>query len=823
MNWKRIAPHLLAVGVFLIITVMYCRPALEGKVLQQSDVLNWKGMAQGSFEYKEKNGHFPLWTNTLFGGMPTYQVAIDPPNPVSLMYIHKIITLFLPSPFCFFFLMCISFYFLSQVLRLDYRLGILAALGYAFASYTPIIVSVGHETKALAMGYVPALLGGIFLIFQKRYYVGAAFTALFAGLMIAMNHPQISYYFLLAIAVMCITYAVYWIKEKDFAHLLKSFGILAVCALLGLMANMVVLATTYDYSKATARNGTLQLDSTGTKQVESNGLDIDYAFTWSYGVAETMSLLVPNVYAGASSGQELTGESNLSKYVQSKGADAAQAESFAKGFPMYWGPQTLGTSGPVYLGAVMCLIFILGLIYLKGADKWWIAIACVMGILMSWGKNFAGFNEFLFNNLPMYNKFRAPSMALVIPQLLFPLLSMLALQKLFFGKGDKIVISKAIRNTGFVMLGLILLAAAMYSTFSYRTVTDDNLIAQLKQYYGPDESTGIYNALIADRQSLFGSDLLRSIVFAGMAFGLLWFWMKEKLQLKYVLPALVLLSSIDVIVEGRRYLNNDNFQTKDDQSASYFSPTPVDEQILADTGYYRVLNLTRDVFNDAITSYFHNSVGGYHPAKLAIAEDVLSFHLRKQPMNLHVLDMLNTKYVIVPDDKGQPMVQMNPGAVGACWFVQHVQFEKDAVSAIKALDNFNPRDTAIVEAAYKSSVPFLPAYDSTASIRLVENNNDVITYKSSSTANQFAVFSEIFYDRGWKATIDGKEVPIVKTNYELRGLAIPAGSHTIVFDFKPSSYYDSVKIAIAASAIVWLLILFVIFRYVKRKGKEGWD
>ena len=513
----------------------------------------------------------------------------------------------------------------------------------------------------------------------------------------------------------------------------------------------------------------------------------------------------------------------MEKHFFGEGADAAQAESFAKGFPMYWGPQTLGTSGPVYLGAVMCLIFILGLIYLKGADKWWIAIACVMGILMSWGKNFAGFNEFLFNNLPMYNKFRAPSMALVIPQLLFPLLSMLALQKLFFGKGDKIVISKAIRNTGFVMLGLILLAAAMYSTFSYRTVTDDNLIAQLKQYYGPDESTGIYNALIADRQSLFGSDLLRSIVFAGMAFGLLWFWMKEKLQLKYVLPALVLLSSIDVIVEGRRYLNNDNFQTKDDQSASYFSPTPVDEQILADTGYYRVLNLTRDVFNDAITSYFHNSVGGYHPAKLAIAEDVLSFHLRKQPMNLHVLDMLNTKYVIVPDDKGQPMVQMNPGAVGACWFVQHVQFEKDAVSAIKALDNFNPRDTAIVEAAYKSSVPFLPAYDSTASIRLVENNNDVITYKSSSTANQFAVFSEIFYDRGWKATIDGKEVPIVKTNYELRGLAIPAGSHTIVFDFKPSSYYDSVKIAIAASAIVWLLILFVIFRYVKRKGKEGWD
>lgn len=823
MNWKRITPHLLAVGIFLVITVLYCRPALEGKVLQQTDVLHWKGMAQGSFEFKEQHGHFPLWTNTLFGGMPSYQVAMEAPNPVSLMYIHKVLTLFLPSPFCFFFLMCLSFYFLSQVLRLDYRLGILAAIGYAFASYTPIIVSVGHETKALAMGYAPALLGGIFLIFQKRYYVGAAFTSLFAGLMIAMNHPQISYYFLLAIGIMCITYAIYWLRQKDVMHLVKSFALLLVCAVLGVMANMVILATTYDYSKATARNGTLQLDSTGSKQVATTGLDIDYAFTWSYGVGETMSLFVPNVYGGASSGAELTSESNLAKYLVSKGVDAAQSESFAKGFPMYWGPQALGTSGPVYLGAIMCLLFILSMIYLKGADKWWIAAACLFGIMLSWGKNFAGFNEFLFNNLPMYNKFRAPSMALVIPQLLFPLAGMLVLQKIFFDKNDKPLLTKAIRNTGFVLLGLLLVAGAMYSSFSYKGPGDERLLAQLTQYYGADESNGIYNAMIADRQSLFGADLLRSLLFAGIAFGLLWLWLKDKLKLAYVLPGLVFLGSLDVIVQGRRYLSNNNFQTKDDQSASYFTPTPADEQIMADTGHYRVLNMTQDVFNDALTSYFHNSVGGYHPAKLSIVEDVLSFQLRKQPMNLQVLNMLNTKYVIVPDDKGQPAVQMNPDALGPCWFVKQVQFAEGAAGAMKAITNFNPRDTAIVENDYKTAVPFTPVYDSSATISLVQNTNDVITYKSNSKSNQFAVFSEIFYDRGWVATIDGKETPIAKTNYELRGLAVPAGTHTIVFEFKPASYYSSVKVAIAASAVVWLLILFVVFRYVKRKGKEGWD
>jgi hypothetical protein len=823
MNWKRIVPHLTAIGVFLTITVFYCSPALQGKVLQQSDVIHWKGMSQGSVLFKEKFGHYPLWTNTLFGGMPSYQVAMEAPNPISLMYLHKIITLFLPSPFCFFFLMCIGFYFLSQVLRFDYRLGIMAALAYAFASYTPIIVAVGHETKALAMGYAPFLLGGIFLIFQKRYYVGAAFTSLFAGLMIAMNHPQISYYFLLCAAIMCLAYGIYWFRQKEWLHAIKSFSLLVVCAALGILANMVILATTYDYSKATARNGTLQLDSTGTQQQVSTGLDIDYAFSWSYGVIETISIMVPNIYAGASNGNELTEKSHLAKYVSSRGADTEQAKQFARGFPMYWGPQLGGTSGPVYLGAVITLLFILGLFNIKNVDKWWIAGTCLFLTALSWGKNFPSFNNWIFDHLPLYNKFRAPSMALVIPQLLFPLLGMMSLQQIFFVTTERKQNWLHLRNTGFVVIGLLLIAASFYSSFDYKSETDERLIAQLTQFYGADESNGVYNAIIADRQSLFGNDLLRSFLYLAISFGILTLWVRNKLKTQYALLALVFIAGLDVITQGRRYLNKDSFQTKDDQSVNYFSPSAADQQILSDTGYYRVLNLTQDVFNDALTSYFHRSVGGYHPAKLAIVEDVLNFQLRKQPMNESVLNMLNTKYLIVPDEKGQPTAQVNPGALGPCWFVKDVQFVDGAAAAMKAISNFNPALTAIVEKEYKSAVNSLPVYDSTATIQLIKNENETILYKSNSRAPQFAVFSEIFYDRGWKAFIDGKEVPIAKTNYELRGISIPAGSHEILFEFKPASYYDSVKIAIAASAIIWLMIVFVIFRYVKRKRHEGWN
>ncbi|QEC65947.1 YfhO family protein [Panacibacter ginsenosidivorans] len=819
ISWKNILPHVMATIIFIVVAVIYCKPALEGKVMQQSDMIHWQGMAQSSFQYKETHGHFPLWINSMFGGMPGYQVAMDADNPISLGYLHHLFTLFLPAPFSYFFLLCISFYFLSQVLKVDYRLGILGAIGYAYASFTPIIVSVGHVTQVLTMGYLPFLLGAIFLVFQKKYWIGAALSSIFAALLIAQNHTQVIYYFLIVAVFAGIAYYIQWIKNKEYKHILITSAILISAAVIGVLTNLVSLATTYDYSKATLRGGSQIIDTATNKTKESSGLDINYAFGWSYGQAESFSLLVPNIYGGSSERSELGADSHLAKEAVSKGISEDQAEQFAQQFPTYWGNQPF-TSGPVYLGAVICFLFIFGLIYLKGPDKWWIATVCLLAIVMAWGKNFEGFNTFLFNYLPFYNKFRVPTMTLVIPQFLFPVLAVIALQKVIFNENNKAFAEQKLKIAGYVMLGLFVIVGMLYMSFTYTGEGDARITGALNQMTqgNTDVANSFYNALKQDRQSLFGADILRSLLFAGIAFGILWLFIKSKLKPAYAIVALLLISSIDVIAEGRRYLNNDTFIDAGTVDENYFKPSQASEQILKDTGYYRVYNLTQqDPFSDALTSYFHNSIGGYHPAKLSIYEDLLNYQLRKAQPNLHVLDMLNTKYVIVPGQQNQPVAQQNPGALGPCWFAGVIDFEKDALSIMKRINDFNPKDTAILDDTLKKALPFMPVPDSTAEIKLIKNDNDVITYESTSVTNQFAVFSEIYYDRGWKAYIDNKESPIFQTDYVLRGLAIPAGNHAIRFEFKPASYYNSLKLSIAGSALGWIIILGAIVQFFRKK------
>ena len=820
ISWKKIYPHLIAVGIFLVVAVFYCKPALQGKVLQQSDLQQWKGMAESSFKYKETHGHFPLWVNSMFGGMPGFQIAMESSNPISPGYLDHLFNLFLPAPFKFFFLMCVSFYFLTQVFKIDYRLGILAALAYAYASFSSIIVAVGHVTQVQAMGYVPALLASVFLVFQKRYWWGAALSSLFACLLIGMNHLQITYYFILVAVFAFIAYLIQWIKKKEYKHIFITCCVLAFAAVTGVATNSVGLATTYDFAQATMRGGSNTIDTATNTVEKSKGLPIDYAFGWSYNQAETFSLLVPNVYGGSSDRNELGANSHLAKEAIDKGVPDDQAAEFAQQFPTYWGDQPF-TSGPVYLGAAICFLFIFGMIYLKGFNKWWIAAVCLLAILMSWGKNFMGFNEILFNYLPMYSKFRAPTMSLFIPQLLFPLLAVIALQRLIFEEKDKAFAQKKLKVAGLVMLGIFAIVGMMYMSFDYKTDNDSRIISSLTQMTqgNKDVANSFYNALKQDRQSLFGSDLIRSFFFAGAAFVLLWLFIKNKLKSSSVIIALLLLSSVDILAEGRRYLNSDSFIEPENIDESYFKPTQADEQIMKDTGYYRVFNVTKDYFNDAITSYFHNSIGGYSPVKLSIVEDLLNFQLRKQPPNMQVLNMLNAKYFIVPGQNGQPVAQQNPGALGPCWFVNVIEYKKNEAEIMKAMNNFNPKDTAFVDEASKSTIPFAPVADSSANIRLIKNDNDVITYQSSSRTNQFAVFSEIYYDRGWKAYIDDKEAPIVQTNYVLRGLAIPAGNHNIRFEFKPASYYQSEKFALAGSALIWLVIIGAIVQVYRRSKK----
>ncbi|MEP6465046.1 MAG: YfhO family protein [Parafilimonas sp.] len=821
INWSKITPHLIAIGIFLVVAFIYCKPALQGKVLQQGDIIHWKGMAQNSFKYKETHGHFPLWTNGMFGGMPAYQIAMDPQNPFNLIYIHKVFSLFLGKPFQFFFLLCLGFYFLSQVYKVDYRIGILGALAYAYASFSSILVVAGHETQVLAMAYMPALLASILLVYKKRYWLGAAATALFTGLFVAMNHLQVTYYFLIVAAFMTIYYLIEWIRAKDYKHIFKALAIVAVMGIIGVASNLVILATTYDYSKATMRNGVLNLDSTKTNSGSTTGLPIDYAFQWSFQKSEVFSILVPNVYGGVSGGTELGKDSHLAKLAVQNGIPDDQAAQFAGSMPAYWGEQPF-TSGPVYFGAIICFLFLFGMIYLKRKDKWWMLAVSVLAIMMSWGRFFPEFNDFLFNHLPLYNKFRVPTYTLIIPQLLFPLLAVLSLQQVFFAETDKAYLWKKLKVSGIAIAAIFLIVFMLYSSFTYQSSQDDQVVNSLTQMTGgnKDAANNFYNALKQDRQSLFGDDILRSLIFIALAFACIWLYIKNKLKASYAIIALLLLSSIDVLAEGRRYLNDSMFQSQDDQDSQNFVPSATDQQILQDTGYYRILNLSADTFNDAMTSYFHNSIGGYNPAKLAIYQDLITYQLSGK-LNINVLDMLNTKYVITRNQQGQPEVQQNPGALGACWFAKHVAFVKDDAAAMRALDNNNPLDSAIVEASEKSKIAFMPADDRSATIRLIKNDNDEITYSSKSTTNQFAVFSEIYYDRGWKAFIDNKEVPIIRTDYVLRGLAVPAGNHTIRFEFKPASFYDSLTIETIASAIVWLLLIYTAFVFIRKRSKQS--
>lgn len=819
-QWKSLLPHAIAAGVFLIVAVIFCKPALEGKVLSQLDVSHWKGMAQDLFKYKETHGHFPLWNNNLFGGMPAYQIAMEAANPITPIYFHQVFMLFMGKPIGYFFLLCMGFYFLSQVIGTKSWIGILGGIAYAYATYDPIIVAVGHDTKMQAMGYMPALLGALWLIYKKEYWWGAALTALFSFLLIAMNHLQVTYYFLILAGIMTLGFLIQWIKQKEYKHIGIALALALSMGALGVGPNSVTLSTTSDYAKATMRGGSVTLDSTG-QTTKSKGLDIDYAFYYgSYGLAETYTFLVPGIYGG-SSGGELGINSNFAKRALEKGIQEDQAATFASYMSTYWGPQPM-TSGPVYFGAIICFLFILGLVYLKTWHRWWILGVCVLAVVMSWGSNFMSFNSFMFNNLPLYNKFRAPSIILILPQLLFPLLGIMALQQFLFEEKNKEVALAGLKKAVYVTGGVFGVALLLYFSFDY-VGQDEQIKGMLTQSLGgnQEEANGFYNALKEDRRSLFGSDLLRSILFIAAAVVILWLATKQKLKTSYALIALLVISSFDLFSVGKRYLNDRNFQDAEVANESQFTPTPVDLEILKDTTRPRVLNLTVDPFTDAYTAYHHRSVGGYHPAKLSITDDLIKAQLKKQPMNMSVYNMLNTRYFIVPNPQdGKPALQVNPSALGHAWFVKAIRFEKDAGVVMKAMDQFNPADTAIVEVEYQKDIAFAPVADSTATITQVINDNDLIRYRSTSNSNQFAVFSEIFYDRGWKAYIDGKEAPIVKVNYVLRGLAIPAGNHEILFEFKPDSYYNSTKIAIITSAPIWILLLLAAFFSLRKKREE---
>lgn len=824
IQFKKLIPHFVAIASFILIALLYCKPALDGKVLQQSDIAHWKGMSKDIQDYRDTHGGIaPLWTINMFSGMPGFQIATNNNNYISYLA-TEVLSLFIPKPFRFFILACLGFYFLALMLNINPWLAMAGAIGYAFSTYSPIIISVGHDTKMLSLAYLPAALGGLMMIFDKRYWLGAALTAFFTAGLVYQNHLQIVYYFLLLVVFLTIAKSVEWVKTKDWKNLVTSLSFALIAGLTGVFTNAVMLFTTYDYSKATIRGGQASLDVNDSLQNKSSkgGLDTSYAFLYgSYGIAETITLLVPDAFGGNS--RPLGENSKLVETLNEKGLPSDFANQVYAAIPSYWGLQP-GHSGPVYLGALFCFLFIFGMTYLRSKHKWWILGITIFAILMSWGKNFATFNTFMFEYLPFYNKFRAPAMILIIPQLTFPLISVMALQQALFEEKNKTKLWEKLKKSGLITLGLFAVAILIYLMEDFKNDRDQYLQQQLSSIVQQDPNLGkdIIRAAVSDRKEIFMDDLIRSIVFTGIGFLLLFAYVKREIKPQTIVILFVILAAMDLLPIGKRYLNDDNFLEPEDNEA-VFNPTKADQLILQDKdSHFRVFNLTQDVFNDAITSYHHRSIGGYHAAKLSLYQDLISNQLNKQNMNIQVLNMLDTKYIIVPDSTRQGAIpQLNSGALGSCWLVDSIRFVKNAAAEMKALDQFSADREAIVQEQYQSQIPFLPEYDTSASIKLMNNDHDLLQYNFQSAQNQFVVFSEVYYDRGWKAYVDGKETPIIKVNYVLRGLPISKGKHQIEFRFEPASYYTGRTVTGISQIILVLFFLGGIFMEYKSRNKSN--
>jgi hypothetical protein len=844
-DWKKTLPHLLAIGIFLLVAIIYCLPALQGLVVNQSDMSQVNGMIQQSKEYFAAQGKYPLWTNSMFSGMPAYQILIGAEHSFGLLWLHHyLFTASLPVPAGLFFLACTSFYVLTQALNLKPWVGILAALAYGYSSYNAIIMEVGHITKFATMGYAPAVLAGVILLMNKKYTIGFITSLISTVLMVMQNHLQMVYYLFLVICCLAIAFLIDTIKKKDFVHLAKVSVMGVVIAVLALMSFAHILLPTQEYAKETMRGGrselTLDEKPEDKKNKTKGGLDKDYAFMWSYGKMETFTMILPNFYGG-SSGPKAFGENSKSvAALQESGLPEQAINQFYGAFSAYWGDQP-GTSGPVYFGAIICMLFITSFFFVEARYKWWLVAATVLGIFLAWGNNFSALNYFLFDHLPMYNKFRAPSSALVIPQVTIIALAALALNSIFYSNWDKDVINKKLKFSGIATGIVVLLLTAFYFTADYtgknhkqfKENVSGAITNMMSQGQQPTEdakakaaniTSDLSKALLEDRKGLYGKDLLRMITFLLLGAAIIYLTVRKKISATVGTILLTLLSFFDVINVCNRFLNKESY-VEQSQFEEVHTASATDNQIKQDKSFFRVFNQAGgDPFQEANTSYFHNSIGGYSPAKLGLYQDLITHQLSKG--NMPTYNMLNTKYFIVQNPQtGQPMVQQNQGAAGNAWFVSNIKYVNSANEEMLALDSLDVKTTVVIDNREKAKVTTIPVADTSATITLVKNDNDFIEYTSSSKQNQFAVFSEIYYPHGWAAYIDGKETSIVKVNYTLRGLNVPAGNHKITFEFKPSSVKKGNQYNLIATIISIVLLLgsiaLLLFKKENKDVNEG--
>ena len=820
-NWiKRNNVHLIVAAIFFVITYAYfLNPIMQGKALYQGDVLQAKAMQKEIMDVKEKTGHAPLWTNQMFGGMPSYQIWAKYGSNITTYVIDVLKTVF-PNPVDTVLLYLFGAYLLFNTLKINPWLAAAGAVAMAFTSYNFIYIDAGHANQAYAIAFFGPILAGILLTLRGNYITGGALTAFFLAMELRSNHVQMTYYLLLAIIILICIELYHAIKAKLTGPFFKSIAYLAVATVLAVLVNFGSLWTTYEYSKETIRgkpNLTKENESVGT------GLGKEYAYNWSQSVTECFTFFIPNAYGGGGATNAGT-DSHVVKALVDKNIDQQQAQNIAAQLPLYWGNKP-GTSGPWYFGAIVFYLFVLGLIIVKDRIKWWLVGAILLSVFLSFGKNLPFISDLFFDYFPLYNKFRAVESTLVIAALCFPILAILALNEVIINREKPYIFNKA-KLAFYIAGGITLVMIVLPGIFlDFKSSEHQTYITQLTQAFGGD--AGIANsvaaALVQDRAAIERTDAIRTFIFIAVAFGLTWIVIKQKLNITFAALAFMGIILVDMWSVDKRYLRDENFIPKENLDQAY-TPREVDTFIMRDTDPdFRVMDLSlADPFHDSRSSYYFKTVGGFHSARLRRFDELVENQFTKS-VNQDVLDMLNTKYIITADQKsGSASMRANATACGHAWFVKSVKYVKDADEEMMAISSFSPKDEAMIDAKYKSLVEAKPiASDPSGTIELTSYTPEHLTYQTGSKVNQVAVFSEIYYDKGWKMLIDGVEQPYYRADYLLRAATIPVGNHKVEFIFHPTSYYAGENISLAGSVLLVLALGGAAYAENKKKKPEA--
>ena len=807
---------IIALLIFAGLSWAYFYPDdVMGNVLQQHDVTQGLANGQEIKQYQAETGEVSYWTNSLFSGMPTFQISPSYQSTSLLSVVNKVLGLGFPSPVNILFIMMVGFFILMLAFDVKWYIAVLGAIAYAFSSYFFILIGAGHIWKYVTLAYIPPTIAGIVWAYRGKVLTGSAVAALFAAVQISWNHVQMTYYFLFVIVAIAVAYLIAALKNKTVKQWLTATGALAVAAVLAVAANAPNLYNTYAYSKLTMRGGHSELTSAAANST-NGGLDKDYITAWSYGRSETFTLLVPNVAGGATIKPEKgvnrmlsMSETPQAKQMVAEGKISAEDAQVISQFPQYFGDQPM-TNGPVYVGALICALFLLGCITVKGPLKWCLLVVTIFTVLLSWGHNLMWLTNLMIDYFPMYNKFRTVASILVVAEFTMPLIAMLALQQMITDPDWK---KKHFRAFLWSMGVCIVLCMMFYMVPSMFSLYSQGERQQFVETGVMQQYPTIFAALESVRQAVISADALRSLIVLVLGAAALYLLIDRKIKAKYAVLAVAVITLADLYTVNKRYLNTDSFATPTENQAS-FEPRAVDRQILADTAInYRVLDQPR--FSDAAPSYFHKHIGGYHAAKLTRYQDLIDHQISKG--NAEVMNMLNTKYVIVNDEQ----VYVNDQALGNAWFVDTLTYVTTPNEEMEALNTIHAATQAVADKQFEATLGAAQQVAPGDTIYETTYAPNRLTYCARTAKGGVAVFSEIFFPWGWKATIDGEEAPIARVNYVLRALKVPAGHHTIEFSFEPQSVKTTDNIATVAIILIYLSILVALNVGVYRRLRSA--